>query len=786
MKPQSDPEKADGFNIGEVFANIWEGRYLMLGSIVGFLMVGILYAYTATPIYQVEGLLQTEVQRSYGTQPSDFAKMEGPYSLPTAAPGEIEILKSNHLLAQVVEELHLDVSSAPILTPVIGKLLTMKRADRPKIDIESFGVPEHLRGTAFTLIALPAGALQWNAPDGAPLAKGRPGEPLRAVYQGSPLSLKVRALRGKPGQTFSLELQPILDAIKDLRQVLQIEERGRNAYVSSNMLGLTLQAPDPERGAAILNEILNRYIRQVADRKTSESSKTLDLLQAQRPVLQAQLAEAESSLNEYRRRNGAVDTVRQGELYMQQRSSLDAQISALRQKRQELLRTYMEQSDLVVTTDQQIAYLQDEARKIDGRVSTLPGTQQEVARLTRDVQVKSATYTSLLNIIQQLQNTLAGSVGNARVVDYAIPSRDPIAPRKTVLMILFLFMGSVTGMGLTAGRRLLRRGIEDQRIIESKLGLPVLVTIPHSPFQKGHDHALAESSHGLHLLVIRDPQDRAVESFRTLRTDLQLSLEKASNRIVMITGPTLGIGKSFVSSNLATVLAQGGARVLLVDADLRKGSLHRLFGISHRAGGLAELLAGKAELKSVIQETKIPGLSLVTTGALPTDPLVLLMSTRFSEFASQVSEAFDFVILDAPPILPVADALAMGSKVGTILMVAKYGAHPLDELRACQKRLLKLGDRLKGYLFNDVKLISVGGLYGYYKYDYDYRYDKKPSPEMAPETEPNGTKNPTEQEKILQMVASVLLDGDGLSGHPLATQTEGRGSSPGTPGPHPG
>jgi len=723
-RPLADSGKANDFHLKEIVANIWEGRYLVLGSVFCFLIVGIFYAWTASPVYQVEGLLQTETQKNFGSQNSEFTKIEGAYSLPTAAPGEIEILKSNLVLGRVVETMVLDVVARPVFTPVIGKLLTRNPVTRPRIDIESFVVPENMKGIEFELITLPGGNFQWKAPDGSILTEGRPGDRESAVYQGNPLSLKVRSLNGKPGQVFSLMVVHTVNAINSLRLNLQVEERGKNPNAPSNILWIGLEAADPERGAKILNAILNQYIRQAVERKAGESSKALELMEKQRPALQAQLAEAESRLNEYRRRSGAVDMAREGELYLQQGSSLDAQISALRQKRQELLRTYTERSDLVVTTDQQITHLQAEARKVGQKVTALPRTQQEVVRLTRDAQIKSEMYTSLLNSIQQLQNTLAGSVGSARVVDYAIPNFIPIFPKKKILMVLFLFLGLVVGSGLTFVHRLLRPGIEDHRIIEAKLGLPVLVTIPHTESQKKIELANGEKASGLHLLAVRDPEDMATESLRSLRTVLHFTMEKSNNRIILVTGPSPAIGKSFVSANLGVVIAQAGGRVLLVDADMRKGSLHRSFGAKRRAGGLSEILTGRTDWKSVIRDTDVAGLSLISTGVLPPDPLMLLMSSRFSEFTAAISGAFDFIIFDAPPLIPVSDAIVIGSQAETILLVAKYGANPLDELRTCQNRLKNLGGRLKGCVFNDVKLVGIGGIYGYYKYDYAYKYKK--------------------------------------------------------------
>jgi tyrosine-protein kinase Etk/Wzc len=719
----NDRDRSEDFNLRLVLSTLWDGRYRILGAVAFFLAVGGIYLWTTAPVYQVEGLLQTEIQKTYGGQAADFTKIEGPYALPTYAEGEIEILKSNLVLGPVVQNLRLDVSAGPVLAPVIGKLLMQLHARKPAIAVESFEVPPRLRGMIFRVDALADGGFQLKSPEGVLLGQGRPGASMTADYQGGTLQLKVARLSGQPGQGFFLVQNPELQVINDLRLGLQAEERGKNAMGSSNLLWLGLQALDPDQGARILNAILNQYIRQSIERKAGESSTALALLQKQRPELQAQVAEAEGRLNAYRSRSGTVDLVREGEIYLEQASSLENQISALQQKKQELLRTYTENSDLVATLNQQIARLRSEGRTVDSKVSTLPHTQQEFVRLTRDAQVKSDMYTSMLNSIQQLETTLAGSVGSARVVDYAIPDYDPIAPRKAVLMVLFLFIGTVVGVGLTVLRQVLQRGIEDHRIIETKLGLPILVTIPHSEAQVKQGRNGLKQAPGTHLLAVQEPDDLATESLRSLRTALHFAMDGKASRVILVAGASPRIGKSFISSNLAAVLCQAGGRVLLVDADMRNGFLHMAFG-HKRSVGLSDVLSGRMPWETVVKQTGVPGLSVITTGALPLDPLVLLMPRPFEEFTALAAKAYDFVIFDAPPILAVSDALVIGAQADTVLLVAKYGVHPLDELRACMDRLKPLGARLKGCVFNDIKVVHASSRYGYYKYGYAYRYKK--------------------------------------------------------------
>ena len=514
------PEKPDDFNIGELLANLWDGRWQILGSILLFIAVGLVYVYSVTPVYQAEALLQTETPKSTGTMNNpEFTKLEGIYAFPTVAQGEIEILKSNLVLGGVVQSLKLDQVAEPVLPLVLGRLRMRDPATRPQIALEYIQVPDALFKLPFQLINRGPG-FSVKGPDGTTLGIGLVGEKVNLDYHGYPVALQVHNLRGKPGQAFSLVQIPRLDAINDLRLHLVVEERGRNLNESANILALTLNCSDPVRGTQTLNELLNTYMHQAIERKVGDSGKALKLLEAQLPAAKAQLSDAENRLNSYRRQAGAVDVAREGENYLQQVTSLDSQISALRQRRQELLRTFTEKADVVVTVDDQIARLMAESRRSNEKVAALPQTQQEVVRLSRDAQIKSEMYISLVNSIQGLQNTLAGAVGNARVVDYAIVPRDPISPKKKALMALFLFIGVVVGFGLSALSRMLNRSVEDHRVIESKLGWPVLVTIPHSDAQRSHDKAIGKRANGLHLLAARDSDELATESFRSLRTAL--------------------------------------------------------------------------------------------------------------------------------------------------------------------------------------------------------------------------------------------------------------------------
>lgn len=714
---QRGPEENGEISLGELIAQLWEGRYLILGAVLLALLLGGYYVWRKTPTYEVSALLQIEDRKANANGAATLA-LEGLFEQATVAQAEIEIIRSNRVLGDAVGALALDVQAWPRFNPFVGDALVRGRSDAPELLVDKFEIPPYMRGRTFRVQAEANGAYRWEDEEGGLISNGKVGEEVKADYQGQPMLLQVRRLTAPTGQAFLLVRQPVLKAIEDLRGDLRIAEKGKQ----TNILGLAYEHRNPVRGAEILNEIINQYVQQNIERKAEEASKTLAFIQEQMPQLKGKLEVAEERLNQYRGSTGSVDLTEEARVLLQQSVGLEGQVTALRQKRQDLLRTYKEGSDVVATLDQQIAKLAGEMRQTEGRVKGLPRSQQEVVRLSRDVQVNSDLYTALLNNAQQLQMTKAGEIGNARIVDHAMPSLKPVKPQKATIMALALLLGVFLGVGLTMVRRALHRGVEDPQLIESRLGLPVVVTIPHSQAQAAIHRAMLRREEGQHLLALEGPEDLAVESLRSLRTSLHFTMLDAKNPVVLISGPAPAIGKSFVSCNFAAVLAQAGSRVLLVDGDMRKGTLHLHFGLHHRGEGLSAVLSGQKPWQSVVQRTALSGLDIITSGVLPPNPAELLMSNWLAAFTKSVSEVYDLIIIDAPPVLAVTDAVILASQAGTTLLLAKAKLHPLEELYAAIQRFEHAGIKVNGAIFNDVPEVKVG--YRYYRYAYHYGYKK--------------------------------------------------------------
>ena len=302
----------------------------------------------------------------------------------------------------------------------------------------------------------------------------------------------------------------------------------------------------------------------------------------------------------------------------------------------------------------------------------------------------------------------------------AIVAAKPVAPRKLAVLALSLLAGLALGVVAAFGRRALEEGVEDPDAIERALGIGVHASVPHSESQQHAEEDGRREHHGTPLLAAADPKDLAVESLRSLRTSLQFALVEAHSPIVAIGGPAPGVGKSFVSANLAHLLGETGKRVLVIDADLRRGRLHQHFG-QERGSGLSDAIAGGIPVLEAIRETRSPNVSLLTTGTIPPNPAELLGSERFQRLLAEVASRHDVVVVDTPPVLAVTDAALVARNAGVNLLVVRAGKHPMREIAAAVRQLGRNGVSLHGIVMNDVRLER--GLGRRNSYHYQYRYE---------------------------------------------------------------
>ncbi len=699
----SSGSESTEFVLGELFLTLAESWKLILGAIVLGALIALAYINLAKPVYRAEALLQVERQaKGIGA----LADLSGFFKEESAIVSEFQILRSRMVLGEVVRQLGLDIQ-----TKAKGLF------GRGSLQVDEFGVPEEYKGKSFILVAGRQGRYQLLGPEHETILQGRVGELSQVLLPEGRLELFVSRIDGQEGDEYLIVKQRLLDTVNQLRRELRIDEMGKD----SGILRISIEGTDPKRITQVVNAIANVYVRQNVERKSAEAEKTLQFLERQLPVLREQMESAEAALNHYRLQQGTVNLPLETQSLLKQAVDLEAKISELTTTREELLLRFQPKHPRIAALDAQINALKRQLAAVDKRAQALPGTQQELLRLSRDAQVSTTLYTALLNKAQELKVVKAGTVGNVRIIDTALQPHVPVKPVKGLVMVLGITLGGVAGVVIAVVRKRLHGGVEDPELVE-QLGLPVYATVPNSHRQRELDRKARAGSGMLAVLAAVEPDDLSVESLRSLRTSLHFAQLDAKNSIIMVTGPSPGAGKSFVSANLAVVLAHAGKQVLLIDGDLRKGRLHAMFGME-RERGLSEIITGEAGIEEVIHSSGVENLDIVPTGALPPNPSELLLHENFALALEQIMPFYDHVLIDSPPVLAVSDACIIGSHAGASLLVLRDGQHPLREIEQSIKTLRQAGVNLRGAVFNRMGRLNSRYGYGRY-YGYRYRYGK--------------------------------------------------------------
>ncbi len=729
--PQSNEEE---FDFGRYLGILADNKWLIAGITALALLIGLAYALLQKPIYEANILVQ--VVEPEATTKSYLGDAGALFDVKTPASAEIEILRSRKIVGRAVDDMGLDIDAQPRYIPVIGRWLARhsKGLSEPgvmgmggfvsgteSIDVTSFEVPRSLEAQPFQLTAREGGRYQVTRSDWSAPVNGTVGTLLRANTPAGPMELMVKAMSGKPGAEFRLARYSRVVTIESLQSQLVLAERGRQ----SGVISASLQNGDPVKLAATLNAIGTEYVRQNVERKAAEAQKALSFLDVQLPLYKQQLEASEEIYNNFRNRKGTVAFDDEAKLILETSADRQTKLLDAQQRRRELETRFTANHPSVRALDTQIAALVSGIGDVQSRIRGLPAVQQEAVRMERDVNVNTALYQSLMNNALQLRLVKAGKLGNARLLDDAEVAEIPVRPQTSTVAIIALIVG--LGSGLLAAfvrNSFVEQRISDSQDLEADLGLPVLSTIPLSEAQHAIGQPRATSATGVRLLAIEQPHDPAIESLRSLRTATQFAMLDAPNNRVMITSATPEVGKTFVTLNFATLLAAAGRRVLLIDADLRRGHIHQSLALP-RHGGLSEVIAGSLTAQQAVHKQVVPNLDLLTTGRLPSNPSELLLSKSFADMLDKFSQLYDLVIIDSPPVLVAADTAAMAGQAGTVLLVARANKSTLGDLRESKRRLSLGGNAATGILLNglDGKRRGLGAYkYGRYRFrNYTYQ-----------------------------------------------------------------
>ncbi|HBZ1965353.1 TPA: polysaccharide biosynthesis tyrosine autokinase [Klebsiella pneumoniae] len=708
---------ADEIDLGRLIGEFIDHRKLIISVTSLFTLVALIYAIFATPIYQADALIQVE-QKQANAILSNLSQML-PDSQPQSAP-EIALIRSRMILGKTVDDLNLQARVKQKYFPLLGRGFARLSGDKPgSLSISRLYIPENDNDTPEIILTVKE-RNSFSISVGDFIINGKVGE----LLDERGISLKVDEISAKPGTEFSIVYVSRLKAITDLQDDIAVADQGKD----TGMLTLSLTGDNPVLIERILNSISENYLAQNIARQAAQDAKSLEFLSKQLPQVRSDLDQAEDKLNQYRRKSDSVDLSLEAKAVLDQIVNVDNQLNELTFRESEISQLYTKEHPTYKALMEKRKTLQDEKAKLNKRVSAMPETQQEILRLSRDVESGRAVYMQLLNRQQELNIAKSSAIGNVRIIDNAVTQPKPVKPKKVFIVLSGIIFGIVFSAGIVLLRVFLRRGIETPEQLE-ELGINVYASIPVAEKftksvvqRKGWNKKSVDEIQGF--LAVDNPADLAIEAIRSLRTSLHFAMMEARNNVLMISGASPNAGKTFVSSNLAAVISQTGKKVLFIDTDMRKGYTHKLFNESN-TNGLSDILSGKIEINKAIKTITSAGFDYISRGMAPPNPAELLMHRRFGELLNWASENYDIVVLDTPPILAVTDAAVIGNYAGTTLMVAQFELNTAKEIEVGIKRFEQTGVVVKGCILNGVvkKASSYYG-YGYNHYGYSYKDNK--------------------------------------------------------------
>lgn len=714
MNNKPSPVDSDDIDLGRLVGELIDHRKLIVAITTGFTVIAVFYALLATPIYQANALVQVE-QKQGNTILSNLSQIL-PDSQPQSAP-EITLLQSRMILGKTVDDLGLQTQIKQKFFPVIGRGLARIMGNKlGAVEVKDLYLPDNKSGESPEVIltvidkdnySIEADGFDFNAKVGELVEKNG-------------MSILVTAIEADPGSKFTINYLTRLKAMNMLQNSFGVADQGKD----TGMLTLTMTGDNPQQITKILDSISQNYLAQNVERQAAQDAKSLDFLNEQLPKVRNDLDQAEDKLNAYRKQRDSVDLTMEAKSVLDQIVNVDNQLNEITFREAEISQLYTKEHPTYKALMEKRQTLQNEKTKLNKKVSSMPSTQQEVLRLSRDVESGRAVYLQLLNRQQELNIAKSSAIGNVRIIDNAVSEPKPIKPNKPLIVVVGFIFGLLFSVGMVLLRILLRRGIESPEQLE-EMGINVYASVPVSEWLgKNLAKNKINRKESDILLAVENPADLAVEAIRGLRTSLHFAMMEAKNNILMISGASPNAGKTFISTNLAATIALTGKKVLFIDADLRKGYVHKMFG-GNNEHGLSDILSGQAALDNSLKHVKEGGFDYIGRGAVPPNPAELLMHPRFETLLKKVSNEYDLVIIDTPPILAVTDAAIIGRYAGTTLLVARFEINTPKELMVSVKRFEQSGITIKGCILNGIvkKASSYYG-YGYSHYGYSYE-DKK-------------------------------------------------------------
>ncbi|MGP4865170.1 polysaccharide biosynthesis tyrosine autokinase [Psychrobacter sp. T6-5] len=717
-----------------LFAILRDWKIIIFFAVLG-LVIGVLYSRYVNPTFKSDALIQIE-ENSKGVAAlgADISELVG--SEVSKAQAEAELIRSRMILEPVVSLLHLRIR---LSDPNIGALDKIKsnstatqinkpegvslKTENGEVEVSQFNVSQEYLNQPFSLMRSETGFILSN---GFEDFKGQIGQPQQFKGTDGQIQVTVNSLPAD-GYSINLTKQSLQMTTERLNSALSVVEKGKQ----TGIIQLSMTGDNQQQTSLILKQIVLSYIDQNQSRGSEETTKTISFMETQIPTLKKRLEDSEAIFNEFRKKYGTIDVAKEAELLLTESSQIEMQLNELKLKKADLTTYYTEEHPLVIQINDQLAVLNARRKEIDNTIAGLPEIQREFLQLSADTTINREIYLTLLKNYEQLKIVKAGQIGFARIIDLPISTHRAIAPKKVLIIILAMFLGAMLGTTLVLLKNVLRNVVKDPEHIEAKTGVPVVATIPRSPLLTKLRKDKKTSSR---LLAYADSNSLSYEAIKSLRTSLMFGMsasEQSSKRakVILITGESPGVGKSFISANLTEVFAQLDKKVLIIDADMRLGELHKIFSMS-QDNGLADYLSqhgnalpqdsniSSAALSNFIHSTGIDNIDFIPRGEHPRNPVSLLSDSKLNQLMMELNIHYDYIIIDSPPILAASDAMILAQYSDKVLMVTRYDSSIEGQLVYAINQMHKANIEVDGIILNDVQQ----GIMSKYSYHYSYTY----------------------------------------------------------------
>jgi tyrosine-protein kinase Etk/Wzc len=748
-----------------VFLNYW---YLFLISVVSCLLLAFFYAKYATPTYKINSKITIDDQsgssggKSIGSSAMmDFSDLLGS---PNNAYNEMDILNSKVLMTNVVKELHLNTTIFRN-----DNIKSVELYDEAPFDVTVISKNDSLLSRLFDIKIEENGLIHIKNSKEDIDKEIKFGEVIQCEQFGLVFNKKPRNVfpRG-----YKLLVQSIDNKVDDLSNRFTVDLTDKK----STTVLLTFEYPNPRKGEVILQKLINLYLKSNLEIKQQIADSTIEFIDNRLKIVSGELEGVETKFTEFKKNNNIADVDEQGKalvgnvseyykklsdqelqlqilndvskfvnnpannkvipssLAMQDQSFADA-ISAYNQllvQRSQLELSYKENNPVVKNLDDEIETVRQNLLKsfgtyknslvisinalklqnsnLNAQVKSVPQKERTFLDYTREQTLKEQLYLFLLQKREETAISRTSTISTARIIDPAKSDYVAYKPNKNLVLLIGFVLGLIIPWLYVYFKNLLNIKISNKEDILKQTPITILGEIGNNRDEKA-------------LIFKENSRSPLSEQFRALRTNLQFTLKSDKSNVIMITSSMSGEGKSFISLNLASVLALSDKKVVMIELDLRKPKLSASVDIDHNFGFTNYVISNTLKLDDIIKPiNSFDNLSIIPSGPIPPNPSELLMSDRLKELINELKNKFDYIIIDSAPIGLVSDAQLIENNVDVCLYIARQGYTLKTQLNILNDLVSSNKFRNAYLVVNDIKL-RKGGYHGYgYNYGYGYGY----------------------------------------------------------------